>query len=70
MALGSETSTLILSLTARRCAKKMKSVKDEAAMEMMRMELMEVYREFIKEKCNDKGEQVSNLTSSEYRGLK
>ena len=49
---------------------KMKNFKDEAALETLRMEVMEVFRIYMKKNCSEKGEQRSNLTSSEMRGYK
>ena len=46
----------------------MKNFKDEAALETLRMELMEIFRVHMRENCNERGEQKSNLTSSEFRG--
>ena len=49
---------------------KVKDFKEEAALETMRVEVMEVFRDHIKANCNERGEQKSNLTASEMRGLK
>ena len=49
---------------------KMKNFKDEAALETLRMELMETFKSYMKENCNEKGDQKSNLTSSEMKGYR
>ena len=50
--------------------KLMKDFRDEAALETMRVEIMQVFKNYIKENCREKGEQKSNPSSSELRGLK
>ena len=49
---------------------KVKNFKDEAALETLRMETMEVFKQYFREKCNERGEQKSNLSASELRGMK
>ena len=48
----------------------MKKFRDEAALETMRTEVMQDFLEFIRKNCNKRGEQCSNLSNSELRGLK
>ena len=42
----------------------------ESSIELIRNRVMKVFEEFKLEKCNKKGEQKSNLTASEQRGLR
>ena len=48
----------------------MKNFRDEAALETLRTEVMQVFKTHIKKNCNDRGEQRSNLSNSELRGLR
>ena len=43
---------------------------DEAALEMLRMELTEVFKKYCGEKCMKGGVQTSNLSKSEMNGMK
>ena len=44
-------------------------LEEEAGLEVLRQEWREAYRGFIREKCNNKREQESNLTKEEREGL-
>ena len=46
------------------------SYEDESILEMVRMELMGVYKSYYKKNCNEWGTQKSNLNEAERRGLK
>ena len=47
-----------------------KNLDEESRLEVMRMELMEVYRNYVKDHCkDDKGVQESNLSGTQKRGL-
>jgi hypothetical protein len=41
----------------------------EAKLEMMRVECLSVYKQFMEEKCGKNGRQKSNLTKSQLKGL-
>ena len=42
----------------------------EASLQMLRIEAMGVFRDYMQEKCDSRGRQKSNLNTSEKRGLK
>ena len=42
----------------------------ESKLEVLRMEAMETFRSYVREKCGKRGQQRSNLTPSQLRGLK
>ena len=44
-------------------------LEEEAGLEVLRQEWTATYRDFCKENCNQKKEQVSNLTKKEKEGL-
>ena len=48
----------------------MKNFEIEAKLEMLRIELMGVFRQFVSEKCGKNGRQPSNLTKAKLKGLK
>ena len=50
--------------------KKMKNFEIEAKLEMLRIELMGEFRQFVSEKCGKNGRQPSNLTKAQLNGLK
>ena len=45
-------------------------IQDEAKIEMRREMHDKIYKEYIKEFCNEKGEQKSNLTDGEQKGIR
>ena len=47
-----------------------KSFQEEANLEMLRAEMKGCFRDFVREHCNEKGEQENNLTRGETQGLK
>ena len=50
--------------------KKVKNFEIEAKLEMLRIELMGEFRQFVSEKCGKNGRQPSNLTKAQLNGLK
>ena len=50
--------------------KKAKNFNIEANLEMLRTECMYAFRQYTNEKCGNKGEQVSNLSREELKGMK
>ena len=44
-------------------------INEEAKIQIRRERLEKVYRDFVNENCTDKGEQRSNLTSAQKRGI-
>ena len=42
----------------------------EAKLELLRIEAIEVFRQYMRDKCDERGTQKSNLSKSEARGLK
>ena len=44
------------------------SYEDESILEMVRMELMGVYKNYFKKNCNEGGAQTSNLNEAERMG--
>ena len=49
--------------------KRVKNFETEANLEMLRVELLAIFRQFMEQKCNKKGEQKSNLTRPQLKGL-
>ena len=47
-----------------------KNFQEEANLEMLRAELKGCFKKYLRENCNDKGEQESNLLKGEQQGLK
>ena len=47
-----------------------KNFQEEANLEMLRAEMRGCFREYMRKYCNEKGDQESNLTRGEARGLK
>ena len=43
---------------------------NEAKMELVRIEAMQVFKQYVKEKCDKWGRQDNNLNRAESRGLK
>ena len=49
---------------------KCKDLETESKMEMLKMECMGVFREYVSKNCDKRGAQKSNLSPNEARGLK
>ena len=47
-----------------------KSLEMESRLEVLRVEAMEVFRKYVREKCDSRGRQESNLTPAQRRGMK
>ena len=50
--------------------KKMRDFDFESRLDLLRIEAMGVFEEYVRKNCNERGQQVSNLSKSQLRGLK
>ena len=50
--------------------RKARTLGEESALETLRMELFTTFKQYVQDKCDDKGNQKSNLTKGEEEGLK